>query len=424
MIKISNNMAYTKFDKNTTSVIVMHLYILICKNMLVNTSDFWFQYNDSLNSFITILFVFIYLKLVIFDSLLSKIKIDTLAAVALIIIFILITYCFDSNRFIADIFPYMYVKRQIRTFLAYCLPLFLTVSSLDDIEVLLKKLYDFTLIPFIFATVSFVLSLQPHVNGVYMSYGNAVLFLSLILLFKVIHTNSLIHYLQFGLTCIYIFISGSRGPLVSIAIAVVLALFFIMKDKNPILVVFCAIVMLLIILLYKEILGIVIETIEKFGINSRTVNMLLDGKIFTDSDRSIIHQQLKEKIFEYPIIGFGAFGGEATVGLSHSLYLDIFANFGLIIGGLFIAYIVFKDLFLIFTNKYSAVSELLLIASIYLFPRGFFDENFWGSKELWIILALFIQIGSNPVGVFKYSQKKLRFIQRIANEFSFYSNRE
>ena len=37
---------YSNSDISISNVIVLHLYILICKNMLVNVSDFWFGYNN------------------------------------------------------------------------------------------------------------------------------------------------------------------------------------------------------------------------------------------------------------------------------------------------------------------------------------------------------------------------------------------
>lgn len=396
---------YSNSDISISNVIVLHLYILICKNMLVNVSDFWFGYNNIFNNLITVFFAIIYLRLFFVSDLTRKIKSGVIAMVLFVILFILITYGIDSNRFTSNVFPYTYVKTQLRTFVAYCLPLFIVVSTLTSIDCLLERLYKFTFLPFVISTISFLFSLQPHENGVYMSYGNAVMFLSVLLLFKYAHTKNLFDLIQFALTCLYILISGSRGPLVSIFIAV----FFVMiifSKRNPLLLMLLVLMTFLIVLFYNQILDFIISVLERMNVRSRTILMYLEGNITSDSDRSLYHEKLLEQLNQNPIIGLGAFGGEAVVGLAHSLYLDILANFGYLFGSLFIGYIIIKDSFLIIKYKGTGISELLLILSIIIFPRGFFDESFWNSKELWMIMGLFIQIGNAPQTRFAYLSKK------------------
>lgn len=162
----------------------------------------------------------------------------------------------------------------------------------------------------------------------------------------------------------------------------------------------------LIVLFYNQILDFIISVLERMNVRSRTILMYLEGNITSDSDRSLYHEKLLEQLNQNPIIGLGAFGGEAVVGLAHSLYLDILANFGYLFGSLFIGYIIIKDSFLIIKYKGTGISELLLILSIIIFPRGFFDESFWNSKELWMIMGLFIQIGNAPQTRFAYLSKK------------------
>lgn len=391
MLKIPRyTLRHSNFDTIAVNVIVLHIYILICKNMLVNVNDFFYRYNDRLNAIIMVSFGIMYSCLVL-SGLLSRLRTKTIFVLLLMLLFVAVTFTIDSERFISNVFPYSYVKTQFRTFISYCLPLFIVVSSLDSLELLLRKLYDTTQVPFIFATCAFILSLFPHENGVYMSYGNAVLTISLLLLFKYSHTKAPMHMVQFVLTCIYILISGSRGPIVSLAVAFFLVLFVLPDKKNVLLILIFCILTFVVVMFYDEILNGVIKILDRLNINSRTISMLLSGKIGSNSNRSIYHKKLLDKLYQSPIIGLGAFGGEATVGLAHSWYLDVLANFGFFGGAVFILCIVLKDVFLIVKNKHTAISELLLIFSVFLFPRGFFDDSFWGSKEMWMIFAIFIQ---------------------------------
>lgn len=403
MINIRKHLDY---DTKASNVIVLHIYLLICKNMLVNVNDFAYQYNGQLNTIITVLFAVLYLDLLL-SGLMSRIKVKTFVILLLAFSFIAVTFIIDAKRFTSDVFPYSYVKTQMRTFFAYCFPLFIAVSSLKSVDLLLKKLYDATFVPFVCASFTFVLSLLPHENGVYMAYGNAVLTVSLLLLFKYYHTRLPHHMIQFLLTCVYILISGSRGPIVSLIIAVALVLYVMPEKKNIPLVAFSCVALIVCVLFYNQILAFFIQMLDGMNVSSRTLRMLLSGNLTNDSNRGQYHMQLLSRLYEHPIIGLGAFGGEAAVGLAHSWYLDVLANFGFIGGALFIGYIIFKDIHIIIKNNKTAVAELLLILSIFLFPRGFFDDNFWGSKEMWMILALFAQVSSGAqYDVFVYSSTK------------------
>lgn len=395
------NHNYSKSDKRVSTVFVIHIYLLICKNMLVNVNDTLFSYNNFLNKTIMFLFLGLYLWLFLTSGIIRKIKPITWEILILIILFWVTTYCIDSVRFISNDFPYSYVKRQLRTFLAYCLPLFVIVSTVSSFDCLLRKLFRYVSIPFIVATFSFYLSLKPHTNGVYMSYGNAVLVASIIILFKFIYTKSAINLLQFLLTCVYIIISGSRGPLVSIFLAVICA-FIICRKKRYIIII--GVIGILVFIFREVVLQIISNLMDTLNIKSRTIEMLLSGKIGSDSDRSLIHQNLLNRLNNYPLTGLGAFGGEATVGLSHSVYLDIWANFGYVIGTIFMVYMAISNLYYHIRYRHSSFSVLLLIISLILLPRGFFDENFWGAKELWIMMAMHIQIHyGKPLGCFQYN---------------------
>ena len=159
-------MECSKFDNSASSIVVFHIYVMICKNMIVNVNDFFYFYNDKLNTFITIVMLLLYLKLVVFSNLLSHLKGKTIACILLGFLFVLITFLIDPTRFVSNYFPYTYVKRQLRTFVAYCFPLFVVMSSLSTYNCLLKKLYDWVYIPFLFSSLPFCF-LCSHMKMVY-----------------------------------------------------------------------------------------------------------------------------------------------------------------------------------------------------------------------------------------------------------------
>ena len=143
------------------------------------------------------------------------------------------------------------------------------------------------------------------------------------------------------------------------------------------------------------------------GLTSRTLEMLAKGDIANDTGRIEIYEKLLEKLNCHPLTGLGAFGGESVVGLSHSLYLDIFANFGYIVGSVLIIALFVGIVVICIRDRKTSRAVLLLIFLIILLTRGLFDESFWGAKELWIIMALIIGKKSGETGAFEYSRPKL-----------------
>lgn len=404
------NNAYNLTDIRISNVIVLQLYLLACKNMLVGTNDFFYGFNELFNNIITVIFILIYLKLFLFSAILKKIKAETILFIFFILIFFILTVTFDVERFTLDYFPYTYVKRQLRTFIAYCLPLFFVTMALDSTDYLVKKLFDCTFPCFVIATISFFFAIQNNESNNYsMSYGYAIMLVAVILLFKYSHTKRFWDLAQFLLITLYILLEGSRGPLFCIAVAVTCALLVNSSGTKKIIFIAVAFISCIIcFIFYQDILDFIASVLEKFGIYSRTLYMLLENNITSDSDRSLYHKTLLEALNKSPILGLGAFGGESVVGLAHSLYIDILANFGYIFGTAFIVYIIGKDVYLIFKNKGTSYSELLLILSVIILPRGIFDDAFWSAKELWMIMALFIQ-GKYYVKnkLFNYGKKQL-----------------
>ena len=378
-------------DIKISNVIVLHLYLLISKNMLISTSDFFFALNDLLNLAIIGVFLVIYAYLFITSKMLKQVRWAIYIILIISAVFILVTFISFPERFTLNVFPYNYVRRNIRSYIAYCLPLFVAIGSLRSVECLLQKLYDFTIFPYIFATISFVFSLQPHDEGNYMSYGNAVMFLAIVLLFKSNHTKYLFNLVQFFTCCIYILVSGSRGSLISILVAFIVYLLINKAIHRRVLLIVLTISFGTYFLLnYEDVIVQLFVILRNIGIESRTIRLATIGEFFDDSGRAMYHQRLLYKLNDQPIIGLGAFGGEATVGLAHSIYLDIFANFGYVFGVLFLIYILGRILQALFTRWGTAYTEMILLLSVVVFPLGFVDMSFWDTKELWMLMALFV----------------------------------
>lgn len=379
-------------NDQVSSVIMIHLCIMNCKNILVATSSFFSQFNDRLNLLIMVVFAIMYARLVIKTRLLNKIPTVTYITIIFLAAFIAVSCFFDRKLFVSNVFPYSFVPKQFRTFIAYCFPLFIATSALTDIGILMKKLYAsiYIMIPFVLFGLFCSLLSSESSYEYSMSYGYSVLYVFCLLLIKSLSIKSWKDSIFRVICVIAIVLVGSRGPF-----ACVIAAYFIAATQKPltmgrcVLWIFLLIIAAIFMVAYKEILNGLALLLDSMNISSRTVRMLINGQITYDSGRNEYYEVLIAAINKSPLIGLGAFGGEKTVGKAHNLYLDVFANFGYVLGGIFLAILLYRVVCVLATRRrdYCEILWLLLMLTGI---RGFFSDSFWATKELWMIMGVLI----------------------------------
>ena len=214
-----NDNVKNQIDRKIAFVICIHLVIPNCKNMLVGTSQFFYKNNNFLNFSIFLVIGFAYLWLIIDKRIYKRISAKIVFPIIISLLFTLCTFLFDPERFTSNVFPYNYVGMQFRNFIVYCFPLCLLMYTLRDYDYFINKLVKYTGIMFLVATFAFICSIIPSLelkissSSQYysMGYGNAIVLLCLLLLFKIRESNNIMDKIQFILTTIYLLLSGSRG---------------------------------------------------------------------------------------------------------------------------------------------------------------------------------------------------------------------
>lgn len=389
-------------DHKICNALIFHLFLMLCKNMLVSTSNYFYSINSTLNMVCFVLIGLVYLYVFFRCDLLSKIKKETFLILFLVFLFLFITFLCDPVRFTSNEYQYKYVGIQARTFFSYCLPLFILLSTIDDFDYLLKKLCKYIYVVFFTAIISLYFVYSDSLNSYSMSYGYAVLFPSVVLLYKFTKDKKILDLIAFIICCASIFIAGSRGPLVCILCSII---FYIFRGKltlKKILILFLLLFLTIFVALnFTSILSFINDILGKIGIKSRTIEMVLMGNVSSTESRVKYHNGILQALMSGGwVIGLGAFGGEATVGLTHGLFLDVWANFGVIFGSVLLLYLFGRIIQIIITSTYIAFNDLLIIICLIGLPIGFFDSEFWSSKELWMIFALFIN--------FRHMKKQLK----------------
>jgi hypothetical protein len=130
------------------------------------------------------------------------------------------------------------------------------------------------------------------------------------------------------------------------------------------------------------------------GFSSRTLNKLILGveEFADDTGRSSIRKDLIKEINTSPFWGFGAFGDSYLLDgvQAHNIFLSLWADFGYIMGSLILLYYLYMTIRSYHKYKNTSYLELILVFSFLIWPRAYISSGFWLSKELWILLALFI----------------------------------
>ncbi len=377
-----------KAQKELSAIVVFHICFMQCKNMLVSTSNLY-NINSLLNNLAMVTVFALYARAIFKNGLNAAF----LRTVGLIAMWWIISKWADPRLFSSTTFPYNYVIENRNTFIAYSLPLFYAATMLESADYILEYLFKVVRIVFLVAAVSFALYIfdpgDAAKGGYSMSFGYHMLLLCTVLMFKYIKERKKTDLLFFVLTTFFIIVGGSRGPLVSIA---VLIMYYQWQNKSSgsglILFIVEIIVLCLIVLFGDSIINLISELLTGAGLSSRTFSMFIDGNMISDTGREQYHNGIFNALKESPILGLGAFGGEKTVGLAHSLYIDIWANMGYIFGTLFMLILAVKLIKNAVKFPNSARTQIIAMMSIIAFPRGFFSDQFWTSWHLWLIMGL------------------------------------
>lgn len=132
-----------------------------------------------------------------------------------------------------------------------------------------------------------------------------------------------------------------------------------------------------------EIFRYLYELFLEFGLSSRTLLLFMrDG--FYLSGRENIYENVISAILESPLIGLGIAGDRRVLGGSyaHNLFIELVANFGILIGlliSLIVVFIILRGLLSKSKAKYNMLIMWISPGFVHLMVSGsyFIDMKFW-----------------------------------------------
>lgn len=208
-----------------------------------------------------------------------------------------------------------------------------------------------------------------------------------------------LYFILSAVSFVEILLGGSRGPLLAIAVMLILMYARYRKgiSKNlRILILFGALVLALIYFVLGfsgsiALLGTLLSKI--FGSSSRTIQTLLEGAGALDSSGRDRLYEMAFDMIKNGFWGYGAYGDRYVigrvfwVGYVHNIFLEFLIDFGWIIGGFFIIKMVLGTLRMLFRcedDNWYTLFLIFAIPSIKLFLSG----SFWFLEAFWAAIAV------------------------------------
>ncbi|MBU8906551.1 O-antigen ligase family protein [Desertibacillus haloalkaliphilus] len=309
----------------------------------------------------------------------SKVKFIVIYLIA-IFIFLINYSIFPENR--------LYLKELIFPVFFMSLPAFVYSMSLSEWNILKRVMKKASLIVFIFGA-----TLGSLIISGSLSIGEYSMALSYYMLLPiVIYLDDFLE--EFSFSALFFVVSsllvilalGSRGAILCVVVFFVLKL---IRSKSKLnfsrllykWITFGGILLLYLFLSY--ILEFAYNFLLNLGIKSRSIQLFLREDIHL-SGRDNIYQNVIREIMDNPLLGIGI-GGDRLVsgrGYVHNIFLEILANYGIVLGGILLVVLlllILKSLFVKDSHKYSMIIIWLSLGLIPLMVSSSYliNINFW-----------------------------------------------
>ena len=223
--------------------------------------------------------------------------------------------------------------------------------------------------------------------------------LLLFVLFTVLGKKESKWYYGFsGIALVCILIGGSRGPLLGVALIVLIQMWDRLRIRRRVekltimglLTVGCG----LIIANFSTIMMSLGLLLQKFGFSSRTVMLLVSGNYNSDSGRGTIYSIALDLIKTGGPFGNGIYGDRFVIsqqtslwiGYCHNIALEILVDFGYLLGGIILIVMTWRIIRILRApdSAWRSLYLIFLIASSQLILSG----SLWYIASFWAAMAL------------------------------------
>lgn len=294
---------------------------------------------------------------------------------------------------------HLYLKQLIFPFFGMCLPAFIYTLSLKDLGIFKEVMKKASYIVFIFGALLGLIIVSGNASAG--AYSMALSYY--MLLPAVLFIDSLIDKysnkaLLFALISIFVILAlGSRGALLCIAVFIFLKMvrFIFQLSYSKVFYNLLAVVSLVFLSLnLDKLLTILYDILTKYDINSRSIKLFMGEEVHL-SGREYIYENLIKAVMDNPFFGLG-FGADRRIigkdgGYAHNFFLELFVNFGIIVGGIasiIFLFLLIRSLFIKNLEKYHLIIIWISLGFVHLMVSSSYITDI----KFWILMGLLLKL--------------------------------
>ena len=224
-----------------------------------------------------------------------------------------------------------------------------------------------------------------------------------------------LHLLNVIYSLFVIITNGSRGPVLCIVVFILLFLIFNIK-KNRLLVICLTTLFIILYANSQKALVWFLTTLSKYGFTSRTLIKLQEGTILSGTGREAIQKVTFDLISNNPITGVGigvdriiifseiyiarGMHDKLSTSYPHNLFIELLAQYGVIVGGIFILLILLILIMSLLRGNESERNMIIIFIGIGFVPL-MVSSSYLLSQYFFYLLGLAVNI------VFKENRAKI-----------------
>lgn len=253
-----------------------------------------------------------------------------------------------------------------------------------------------------------------------LNFGYSLVIFVCCFIYCAIKEKKIRYFILAGAGIVMIFLGGSRGPLLNIAIFIAIYILISISESRKKILYLIAFTLATIVLLlsYRQILMLTANILDMLNLPSRTITKLLDGSIAEDNGRTRIWMAAVDMIKSNPF-GYGAMGARHglynihVVGHPHNVFLEILIEYGVFLGPVMIIWFFVNSIRIFIAQDLGEWKYVYLIFFAYA-SQLLTSYTYWHSTGLWAVLAVMVCIHEEKKGTKKRTKKGLR--ERIIHE--------
>lgn len=298
---------------------------------------------------------------------------------------------FSNSQYIWDVSLESFITFRCTSFFhaALYIPLIFTINDLSKLQ---KYLLIFARVFMLFVVINdfITISILDVKNDDDMMYSYGVVLLTCTLIHNFSKRKNILDILLALVGVFSVFLSGTRGPLVCIAVC--LCLSYISRITNKVSKILFIILLGLFVLMggLTNIMSAMSFFFRKLGFNDiRLVQYHQDNMLMDSSGRDLIASKVWNAIVENGIIG-GGIGYDRVIldTYAHNILLECYCNFGLLLGSVLIILIIVAC-YKFINSKEKDIASLGIILISTILIKLLFSSSYLITFEFFLMLGLY-----------------------------------